>query len=122
MGDLQHRVIIPAVNLTKGAPQMFKTAHHADFKRDHRLRLVDVALATAAAPTFFPISSIGDELFADGGLFANSPDLLALHEAEHFLGSSLPTCGCVALGRLPRISPSPYRRSKSGNLTAGEGV
>ena len=84
IGDLIHPVIVPAVNLTKGKPQVFKTDHHRDFKLDHRLRIIDVALATSAAPTYFPLAEIGDELFADGGLFANSPDLLALHEAEHF--------------------------------------
>lgn len=84
IGDLLHPVIVPGVNLTKGKPQIFKTDHHPDFQRDHRLRVVDVALATSAAPIYFPLAEIGDELFADGGLFANSPDLLALHEAEHF--------------------------------------
>ena len=86
LGDLVHPVIVPAVNLTKGKPQVFKTDHHPHFKRDHYLRIVDVALATSAAPTYFPLAEIGDELFVDGGLFANSPDLLALHEAEHFFG------------------------------------
>jgi predicted acylesterase/phospholipase RssA len=85
MGDLKHRVIVPAVNLTKGKPQVFKTPHHIDFRTDLHLKVVDVALATAAAPTYFPIAEIGDALYADGGLYANSPDLLALHEAEHFL-------------------------------------
>jgi uncharacterized protein len=84
IGDLKHPVIIPAVNLSKGKPQIFKTDHHPDFKIDHLRKVVDVALATSAAPTYFPIATIGDELFADGGLFANSPDLVALHEAEHF--------------------------------------
>lgn len=85
VGDLRTRVLVPAVNLTKGQPQVFKTAHHPTFVRDWRLRVVDVALATSAAPTYFPIHRIGGEMFADGGLYANSPDELALHEAEHFL-------------------------------------
>lgn len=85
IGDLQHRVLAPAVNLTKGGPQIFKTSHHETFVRDWRLDVADVALATAAAPTFFPLHRIGGELFADGGLYANAPDQLALHEAEHFL-------------------------------------
>lgn len=85
MGELGTRVIIPAVNLTKGQPQVFKTAHHSTFVRDWKLKIVDVALATSAAPTYFPIHRIGGEMFADGGLYANSPDQLALHEAEHFL-------------------------------------
>lgn len=83
--DLKHRVIVPAINLSKGRPQIFKTPHHPTFRLDLALRAVDVAMATAAAPTYFPLAQIGDQLFADGGLYANSPDELALHEAEHFL-------------------------------------
>ncbi len=85
IGDLKHPVIVPTVNLTKGRPQLFKTAHNPDFRTDLHLKVVDVALATAAAPAYFPIAEIGDSLFADGGLYANAPDLLALHEAQHFL-------------------------------------
>jgi len=87
MGHLKHPCLIPAVCLTKGGPQIFKTDHHKDFVRDHKLRAVDVALATSAATSFFPIAEIGDGLYADGGLYANSPDLLAIHEAEHFFGT-----------------------------------
>jgi predicted acylesterase/phospholipase RssA len=86
IGNLKHPVIVPAINLTKGRPQLFKTPHHPDFSTDLHLKVADVALATAAAPTYFPIAEIGDALFADGGLYANSPDLLALHEAQHFFG------------------------------------
>lgn len=98
IGDLKHPVIIPAVNLTKGRPQMFKTDHHSDFKVDHLLRVVDVALATSAAPTYFPIAAIGDQLFADGGLFANSPDLVALHEAEYFFRKSIDDVFILSVG------------------------
>ncbi len=85
IGDLRHRVLVPAVNLTKGLPQAFKTPHHANFVTDLHLNVVDVAMATSAAPTYFPVAEIGNALYADGGLYANSPDILALHEAEHFL-------------------------------------
>jgi uncharacterized protein len=84
IGDLPRAFLAPTVNLTKGQPQVFKTDHHPTFMRDWKLRAVDVALATSAAPTFFPVHRIGGELFADGGLYANSPDQLALHEATHF--------------------------------------
>lgn len=83
--DLHRPAVIPAVNLTKGGPKVFKTGHHANFKNDWRLRIVDVALATSAAPTYLPVHRINNELFADGGLFANSPDAVAVHEAETFL-------------------------------------
>jgi uncharacterized protein len=86
MSDLTRPAVIPAVNLTKGGPKVFKTGHHERFVLDWRLRVADVALATSAAPTYFPAHRIGNELFADGGMFANSPDMIATHEAEMFLG------------------------------------
>jgi len=98
LGDLERPCLVPAVNLTKGGPQIFKTPHHPDFSRDLKLRVVDVAMATSAAPTFFPVASIGDELFADGGLFANSPDLVALHEAEHFFQVSSERIRVLSIG------------------------
>jgi uncharacterized protein len=98
MGDLEHRVIVPTVNLSKGAPQLFKTPHHPSLKRDYRIKLSDVGLATSAAPAFFPIAEIGDTLFADGGLYANSPDALAVHEAEHFLGASRAEISLLSVG------------------------
>jgi patatin-like phospholipase/acyl hydrolase len=98
VGDLRQRVIVPAVNLTKGGPQVFKTSHHETFVRDWRLEVADVALATSAAPTFFPLHRIGGELFADGGLYANAPDHLALHEAEHFLGWAPTEVSMLSIG------------------------
>lgn len=98
IGDLKQRTIVPAVNLTKGSPQVFKTPHHKTFIRDWKLPVVDVALATSAAPTFFPIHKIGGEMFADGGLYANSPDEIALHEAEYFLGQKTEDVHILSIG------------------------
>jgi uncharacterized protein len=98
IGHLKHPCIIPTVSLTKGGPQIFKTDHHIDFSSDHRLKAVDIALATSAAPTYFPVAEIGDGLYADGGLYANSPDLIAVHEAEHFLGVAPPDIRVLSIG------------------------
>ena len=98
IGDLKHPSIIPTVCLTKGGPQIFKTNHHRDFSRDHRLKAVDVALATSAAPSYFPIAEIGDGLYADGGLYANSPDLIAIHEAEHFFRADITDIRILSIG------------------------
>jgi len=98
LGDLKHRVMIAAVNLTKGGPQVFKTDHHETFRSDWKLSVTDVALATSAAPTFFPLHRIGGQLYADGGLYANAPDLLAIHEAEHFLGRKVEDIRLLSIG------------------------
>lgn len=84
LNDAKHAVAIPAVNVTQGNPQVFKTRHLPEWNRDWKYKAVDVALATAAAPTFFELAEVGGNLYADGGLFANAPDLVALHEAEHY--------------------------------------
>ena len=41
----------------------------------------DVALATSAAPTYFPLHKIETNLYLDGGVVANNPDQIALTEA-----------------------------------------
>ncbi|MDW7632787.1 CBASS cGAMP-activated phospholipase [Azospirillum brasilense] len=85
LGEAKHRVLIPAVNMTEGKIQVFKTPHHVNFHLDHRKRMVDIAMATSAAPLYLPMAEIDDALYVDGGLYANAPDLCAIHEAEHFL-------------------------------------
>lgn len=120
LGNLNHPVVIPTVNLTKGKPQIFKTDHHPTFQVDHKRRAVDVALATSAAPTYFPIAAIGDELFVDGGLYANSPDLIALHEAEHFFQKSIGDVFVVSVGTTTsKFSFSHTRGLNLGSLAWG---
>jgi uncharacterized protein len=115
IGDLSTRVAIPAVNLTKGGPQVFKTPHHVRFERDHALLARDVALATSAAPTFFQPHEIAGELFADGGLYANSPDEIALHEALHFLEVPIENVRMLSIG----TTTSSFAWSTASSTTSG---
>lgn len=85
IGDLKHRVLIPTVSCTTGLGKFLKTPHHPTFCRDCVWPLVDVALATSAAPTYFPIFENKFGRFVDGGLVGNSPGLFGYHEAKHFL-------------------------------------
>jgi patatin-like phospholipase/acyl hydrolase len=88
LGQLNNLVLIPSFNLTSGQPRMFKYPHkEGGFHMDKNISLVDAALATSAAPTYFPIHSIDDTLYIDGGVWANNPSLCALLEAlKHFVG------------------------------------
>lgn len=85
IGDLKHRVLVPVVNYSTGRGQFFKTPHHRTFELDYRMTLVDVALATAAAPVYFPLARNERGVFADGGLVGNAPGLFGLHEVKTFL-------------------------------------
>lgn len=79
------RLVIPAIDLIKGSTVTFKTPHQPNFVRDRHLRLVDVALATAAAPTFFPAAAFNNTLYCDGGLWANNPSVVGYAEAMKIL-------------------------------------
>lgn len=85
IGDLKHRVLIPTVNYSTGLGQFFKTPHHEKFELDHRMSLVDVAMATSAAPVYFPLVRNERGVYADGGLVGNAPGFFGLHEVNTFL-------------------------------------
>lgn len=86
LGDAVHPVVIPAVDIARSHAKIFKSPRRGRTERDRRLPVVDVAMAACAAPAYFPSVDVGGHLYADGGIFAVAPDLLALHEMEHFDG------------------------------------
>lgn len=90
--DLTRRVMIPTVNLSTGKPQFFKTPHNPGFNRDGPLKLVDAAMATSAAPTYFAPHYCDDlkAYFADGGLVANNPSYIGLLEVFRDMRSDFP--------------------------------
>lgn len=74
---------IPALNLGTGQPRVFKKDYSSggiSFSSDDEKSFVDIAMATSAAPTYFPAHRINDEVFIDGGVWANDPVLTGLLE------------------------------------------
>lgn len=98
LADLRRPLLVPAVAITAGAPQLFCSPHHADHEALATTKLVDVALATAAAPVYFPIAQIGNAQYVDGGLIANAPDLAALLEAERSLAPRFDQIHVMSIG------------------------
>lgn len=89
MGDAKNLLCIPSYNLIEGKPRIFKFPHkEGRFFMDKDIKMVDVALATSAAPTYLPIHEHNNILYADGGLWANNPSLCGLLEAlKYFVGT-----------------------------------
>jgi len=114
LGACKHPVIVPAINYSTGQPQLFKTPHHVSFKRDHQFRLVDVALATSAAPAYFPRHTFNNNQYVDGGLYANAPGLLALHEAQTFFGQEPESVHMISIGTMSSKFTADPRRNRSG--------
>lgn len=72
------RAVIPCFEGKYGEPFIYKTPHHPDYKKDRHKALVDVALHTAAAPSYLAaVDSHGYQML-DGGIWANNPIMNAL--------------------------------------------
>lgn len=98
IADCGTRLLVPAVNVTAGRLQMFKTPHDGRLTEDGHRNAMEVALATSAAPLYFPLAKVGSSLFADGGLAANAPDICAVHEAVHFCKQSIEDVSVLSIG------------------------
>jgi len=81
LGETTRRLCVPSFEGRYGEVVVFKTPHHPDFKKDWKEKIVDVALATSAAPSFFKTYESGREVYADGGVWANNPVMIGLVEA-----------------------------------------
>jgi patatin-like phospholipase/acyl hydrolase len=81
LGDFMTRLCIPSFDGKNSEVYVFKTPHHTDYKYDRFQRMVDVGLATSAAPSYFqPVKQDGYTL-VDGGVWANNPTMLAVIDA-----------------------------------------
>ncbi len=130
-------LVIPVADLGKVGPSVFKTPHdrqwlnrqgHAltdgvPWARDSKISLVDVCLATTAAPTFFEPHSIwvngAERRYADGGLTANSPVLVALLEAMD-LADPDQDIHVVSIGTCPIKESYSAPHGKGGFLAWGK--
>ena len=79
---------IPTVDAITQVGRVFKTPHNQDSNhRDDQFSLVDICLASSAAPIYRSLAVIkhpesgANHMFVDGGLWANNPILVALSEA-----------------------------------------
>ncbi|PRM97939.1 patatin [Sulfurimonas sp. CVO] len=91
LGDIEKPLLINATDIGNSTQFVFKTTFNGqqdsngntkELVRDKEILLSDAILASSSAPIFFPPHKIGNFLLADGGLWANSPVLVALAEAK----------------------------------------
>jgi hypothetical protein len=87
LGDSRARLVIPSMDLAAERVHVYRTSHHPDFVRDYKMKAVEVALATVAAPSYFPIHLSEEGLpYVDGSLWARNPLGMAVIEAIGVLG------------------------------------
>lgn len=81
LGESQSRLVVPSCMVPSSEIAVFKTDHHSDYQRDHKMFAWEVCRATSAAPTYFAGHERNGRMFIDGGLWANNPILVAVTEA-----------------------------------------
>lgn len=115
LADALHPVVVPAVNITLSQTKVFKSPHASGSRGDEAVRAASVAMATSAAPAYFPAVRVGPHLYADGGLFAVAPDQVAMHEAEHFMRIDAGRIRMLSIG----TATADYRPSEAVAETDG---
>jgi len=115
LGHSRKRLVVPAYNLGDDDVYLFKTAHHRRFVRDHKVPAWKVALATSAAPTFFPcFRGIDSQRLIDGGIWANNPCLIGLAEAVGVLGIDLNRISILSIGTSDELVERPKPLDEGG--------
>jgi uncharacterized protein len=111
--EARTRLVIPAYDVNTGKVYLFKTPHHKGYAHHADLPALDVALATSAAPTYFPAHTIpGRGTFIDGGLWANCPAMVGVVEALDLLGRAPQDVRVLSLS----TTSYPFRLDRPGQL------
>jgi hypothetical protein len=76
--------------------------------------MVDVAMATTAAPTFFAAAAVDDHRLIDGGVWANNPSVVAISEAVSMLGVRLDAIRVLNVGTVDQRTNHPERLDVGG--------
>ena len=119
--DAKCCLCIPAVNLSTYEGIVFKTSHHQSLNRDRNIKMIDIALATSAAPTYFPVAQVPgvSSKLVDGGLWANNPSLLAVIEALTYImkdKKEFDSISILSIGNLSNDDGWPAKKRRKASV------
>jgi uncharacterized protein len=116
LGESVVPLVVPSYNLGDNAVYLFKTPHHPRLRRDYRVPMWAVAMATSAAPTFFPAFRLPGEhvRLVDGGIWANNPSVVGVTEAVSMFGRSLAEIKVLSVGTTQNVSTRPRKLDNAG--------
>ena len=123
LGESCVPLVIPSYSIAENDIYIFKTPHHPRLKRDWKVPMWEVAMATTAAPTYFPayrLRADGVRLI-DGGVWANNPAMVGVTEAVSIFGRSLTDVRVLSLGTTSSSRARARRLDNSGLLRWARG-
>jgi len=110
-------ICIPSYELTNSYPRIWKDEHADDLPWWGGQPAWRIALATSAAPLYFPaVQVLPGDSHVDGGLFANNPALIGLTEAVRSFGQPLARIRILSIGAGERAERIPYERARRMGL------
>lgn len=121
MKDALTRLCIAAIDITNGRVVVYKSPHSVIYPTEQKMtadsekEMWRIALATSAAPTFFPTVKILESYCVDGGIWANNPSLVGLTEAIRS-GFRLDEISILSLGTGSAVFQIEEKRAKRMNL------
>lgn len=95
--SLDAPLLITAVSHTF-AKHVSMTSRGFSNTRATDIPLLDAILSSSAAPTYFPPHSTSKEIFVDGGLVANAPELLAVTQCLAIKGVDIKNLHVLSIG------------------------
>jgi uncharacterized protein len=117
LADSNKRLVIPSYNIGDDSVYLFKTPHHERLRRDYKVPIWQVARATSAAPTYFPVFIGVDNIrLIDGGVWANNPSIVGITEAVSSLNIPLEQIYVLNLGTTDEVKSYPSCLNEGGCL------
>lgn len=114
LGESRTRLVIPAWHPMLERIYIYKTAHHPRLETDYRVRGLDAAMATAAAPTFLKPHMTAEAIeLVDGGVWANNPIGVATIEAIGMLDWPADRLKILSIGTTTDVKSLPRLRGKA---------
>lgn len=117
LGSSKKRLVIPSFNIDRDDVYLFKTSHNTKLERDYKVPVWKVAMATSAAPTYFPsFKKVSCIRLVDGGVWANNPVVVGIAEAVSMLGVPINTIRAFSLGTTDGIKIRSKRLNNGGYI------
>jgi len=113
INEVETPVCVPSYELTTSYPRVWKDEHSRDLLWWGDQPAWKIALATTAAPVYFPGARVlpGDS-HVDGGLFANNPTLIGVTEAVRYFHQPLERISVLSIGAGERAERIPHERAR----------
>jgi uncharacterized protein len=117
LGDSGSRLIIPAFSAKEQKIHLFKTPHHTRLRNDFKELAINVAMATAAAPTYLdPLERESGLTLVDGGIWANNPVMIGVAECLGYLQQPQDSVAALRIGTTEAVARMDKYTEKGGKV------